>query len=252
MWGKPRFLDRDVEEWHRDCWAWLLRNLGGMDDLRAQRLVLPTGAFFPAVQGGAHQRAEAVFQQVKALMRMTDWPCTLAPQRQTSGQVGEFTHLRPARAAAGTFTAAGGHVVITYDSSMVTRPANLVATFAHELAHYLLHTLHERPPGVEAEPQLEELATEMTVAYHGFAIIAANGAFEFEQTQDFGRQGWSSRASGYFSEDAWVFALAMFLSLREEAPAAARPHLKAHLGPKLDKAIKRLGADPSFLSELKS
>ncbi|MBI3439359.1 MAG: hypothetical protein HY054_12065 [Proteobacteria bacterium] len=133
----------------------------------------------------------------------------------------------------------------------MTKPYKIIATFAHELAHYRLHDVLEKPPGADVEPKLEELATEMAVAFHGFALMSANGAFEFQQTQDFGRQGWSSSFSGYLSEDSWVFALAVFLALREEAPDEARRHLKQHLAKKLDDAWKRLLAAPDLLARLR-
>ena len=229
MWGKRRFLDPEVEEWHIECWAWLMRHLGGVETLRETPLVLPTAAFFPRPPGEGREVAEAIFERVKDLMGMQDWPCTLVERDRTNVQVGEFITLKPesGRAAAGTFESDGREVVITYDPDLVLRPYNLIATFAHELAHYLLHTIDELPPGADVEPMLEELATELAVAYFGFGLIAANGAFEFQQYQDFGRQGWQGGAWGYFSEDGWSFALAVFLALRGEAPDEARKNSEA-------------------------
>ncbi|GAM99536.1 hypothetical protein U91I_03190 [alpha proteobacterium U9-1i] len=249
MWGKRKhFLDPEVEEWHAECWRWLLRNLGGQDDLRSRDLVLPTGAFFPKMEEQGHARAERVFGRVKDLMGLGHWACTLVEQPQNNAQVGEFLFVRAERPAAGTFRASDGEVIITYDPALLQRPNNLIATFAHELSHYLLATIDELPPGADVEEGLHELATELAVAYHGFGIIAANGAFDFQQHQDFGRQGWSGGSWGYFSEDAWVFALAVFLGLRELDAAAPRAALKPHLARKLDAARKRLTDDPQFLA----
>ncbi len=249
MWGKRKhFLDADVEEWHGECWRWMLRNLGGLADLRSRDLVLPTGAFFPRMEEQGHARAEIVFARVKDMMGLGDWNCELVEQVENNAQVGEFLFVRAEKPAAGTFQAGDGKVIITYEPTLLTRPNNLIATFAHELAHYLLATIGEPPPGAEIEEGLHELATELAVAYHGFAVIAANGAFHFEQHQDFGRQGWSGGSWGYFSEDAWVFALAVFLALRAEDAGPARAALKPHLARKLDAACKRLADEPAFLA----
>lgn len=254
MWGKRRFLDAEVEEWHLECWAWLMRHLGGAEDLRETPLVLPTAEFFPRPAGEGRAVAEAVFARVRDLMGLNDWPCVLVERDRTNVQVGEFLVLQPqsGRATAGTFENSGGEVVITYDPDLVQRPINLITTFAHELAHYVLHTIEEPPPGAEAEPMLEELATELAVAYFGFGLIAANGAFDFQQYQDFGRQGWRGGAWGYFSEDAWSFALAVFLALRDEPPDEARRRLKPHLAKKLDRALARLADAPNLIEALRT
>ena len=128
----------------------------------------------------------------------------------------------------------------------------IISTFAHELAHYRMHNVLEKPPGADVEPMLNELATEMVVAFHGFALMSANAAFDFAQHGDFGRQGWQSRRLGYFSEDGWIFALAVFLQLRDEAADAAKPHLKEHLAKKLDKAMQRLTGEPALLAALRA
>ncbi len=79
------------------------------------------------------------------------------------------------------------------------------STLAHELSHYLLATVHAPIPGGN---DLNELATEFTVAYCGFGVFGANAAFTFEQHQDNFGQGWSSSRSGYFSERTWAFTIA--------------------------------------------
>jgi hypothetical protein len=168
MWGTRRFLDAEVEDWHIECWAWLLRHLGGLDAVRARRLALPTGEFFPQVQGEPHARALDVFARVKELMGMgEDWPCTLIPRERTTGAVGEFAVLKAAKGVAGTFfQTSSGDIVITYDRALVERPSNLIATFAHELSHYALKDIAEPPPGAEVEPMLRELATDLAAAFH--------------------------------------------------------------------------------------
>jgi hypothetical protein len=251
-WGKKRFLEPEVEEWHIECWAWLMRHLGGVDALRETALVLPTSDFFPRPPGQGRAVAEAIFARVRDLMNMNDWPCTLVERQPTNAQVGEFMVLQPqGKPVAGTFESDCGDVLITYDPGIVSRPYNLIATFAHELAHYMLHSIPELPPGADAEPMIEELATELAVAYFGFGLVAANGAFDFQQHQDFGRQGWSGGSWGYFSEDGWCFALAVFLSLKGEDPAIARRHLKPRLAQKLDRALARLVAAPELLAALR-
>ena len=250
--GKRKFLDPEVEEWHVECWRFLLRNFGGVARVKAAPLALPTASYFPQVPGAPHERAEAVFLRIKELMGMAEWPAQLVERYANNAQVAEFAMVRSERPVAGTFQTDGRQVIITYDPGLVARPYNLIAMFAHELAHYRLHTIEELPPGADVEPMIEELATEMAVAYFGFALIAANGAFSFEQFQDFGRQGWRGGPSGYFSEDGWVFALAVFLGLRDESPETAKKHLKEHLAKRLDVALKHLAQNPAIMEAVRA
>ncbi|WP_395647427.1 hypothetical protein [Terricaulis sp.] len=250
--GKRKFLDPDVEEWHIDCWRYLLRNFGGVERVKSAPLALPTATYFPQVAGAPHERAEAVFLRIKTLMGMADWPCTLVERYPNNAEVAPFAFVRSEKPVGGTFQSEDGRVIITYDPGLVAYPYNLIAMFAHELAHYRLHSVEELPPGADVEPMIEELATEMAVAFFGFGLIAANGAFSFEQFQDFGRQGWRGGPSGYFSEDGWVFALAVFLSLREEAADAAKKHLKEHLAKRLDVALKHLAQNPAIMAAVRA
>lgn len=221
MWGEKRFLDKELEDWHFECWAWLMARLGGVDALREAPLVLPTGAFFPRPQGDDREVAEAVFNQVRNLMGLPDWPCTLVERERTNIEVGEFMRLQPAgKPVAGTFESDGQSVIITYDPELVRRPINLTATFAHELAHYVLHALPDLPPGAEEEPLIEELATELAVAYFGFGLIGANGAFEFQQFQDTGRQGWQGGRGAISAKMAGALRLLCFwlCAVRQRTP----------------------------------
>lgn len=250
-WGSKRFLDAEVETWHIECWAWLIRHLGGLAHVRRAPLVLPTAEFFPRPPGEGSEVAEAIFARVQGLMGLNEWPCTLVERVRTNVQVGEYLVLQPeGKSIAGTFQDDGNAAVITYDPDLVKRPYNLIATFAHELAHYVLHAIPDPPPGADLEPMMEELATELAVAYFGFGLMAANGAFEFHQFHEVGRQGWQGGSWGYFSEDGWCFALAVFLALRGETSELAKRHLKPHLSRKLDRAIARLGAAPELIVQL--
>ena len=47
LFGKSRFLDADLEPWCLDTWAWFMRNIGGLERIRATALATPTRDFFP-------------------------------------------------------------------------------------------------------------------------------------------------------------------------------------------------------------
>ena len=139
----------------------------------------------------------------------------------------------------GTFSieqSEGGHfAVITYDPELENDQQALVATFAHELGHYLMATAASAPPGGW---ELQELHTDLAAVYLGFGIFMANSAWSFGQFQSAGMIGWSSRTQGYLSEVALVSALAIFQRLIGRDPVEAAPYLEDHLR----KEVRRAGA----------
>jgi hypothetical protein len=229
------FLSPDAEASHFRAWRWLLRHFGGMADLSRSPLVRPTRDFFPPTDAAGHARAEHVFDCVKRHARAADWPCRLIAQSpQPEARVGELAALRFAEGhAAGTFSLHGNEAIITYDPANIDDPYKLVATFAHEIAHYKLSGVAEPPPD---GPDSLETITDLTTVYLGFGLFGANCAFNFNQHQSLLSQGWSWSRLGYLSERDWIFALAIFLALRGESATELRPFLKPYLFADLRKA----------------
>ncbi|QUD86675.1 hypothetical protein [Phenylobacterium montanum] len=244
----PRFLDADLEDWHLETWAWLMRHRGGMGLVRQTPLVLPSRDYFPPSEAAGEARAEHVFSCVRELMGMQNWPCRLeARERASTARVGEFWALQSTGQAGGTFQVVNGEAIICYARELVDKPAQLVATFAHELSHFLLCTVEEPPPGGEAG---HELATELCVAYRGLAVFSANTAFTFEQHGDTFSQGWRSQRSGYFSPRGWAFALATFLELKAAPAEEGLKHLKPEIADMMKAARRYLAKRPEKLAPL--
>ena len=118
----------------------------------------------------------------------------------------------------------GNTAFIHYNPQLLSKPENLVATFVHELAHFLIDDLGDPPGGAE----LHEHATDCAAVYLGFGVFLANGARNFAQFQDAGMHGWQSDASGYLSENALVTALAIF-NRQYGFEASPTPFLKDYL-----------------------
>lgn len=229
-------VDRDEYEWLVACFAWLAREFEGLDRLQKTVLVLPDDAHFPVSTAKGHARALELFEQVKAHAEMTEWPCSLiAGATEREARVSAGLALRhTSTPPLGTFGYAGGRYIITYNPSLLIQPENLVATFAHELAHYLIHNAATRPPG---GPELEEHATDMGAVFLGFGVFMANASKSFRQFQNFEEVGWESRRSGYLSELSLVTALAMFIRLTSADAVAAERALKNYLRAPLRKAL---------------
>jgi hypothetical protein len=124
----------------------------------------------------------------------------------------------------------------------------LVATLAHELAHYRLAGVPTEPPG---GADALEFATDLTTVYLGFGLFGANSAFNFRQYQDVMSQGWEAARQGYLSEREWVFALAVYLELRQQSSTEAKSFLKPHLYSDLRKAQRYFERNPHVLAVIR-
>ena len=59
-------------------------------------------------------------------------------------------------------------IVISYVPALLKRPDHLIATLAHELAHYLLATARDSPP---CEKEEREFLTDLAAVYLGFGVF---------------------------------------------------------------------------------
>jgi len=239
LFGGGTYLDAEDEAWQIETWTWFLRQFGDLHHLKRTPLIAPTRDFFPPTDAVGEGRAQHIFDCVKRLAGMQDWPCRLMPQPSRAElRVGELAALKPlSHPPAGTFGFDGDEVVITYEPSNLSDPLKLIATLSHELAHYRLAALRCELPGGE---EVHEYTTDLLCAYMGFALFHANSAFHYSQHQDVMSHGWQSSRMGYLGERGFTFALAVFLELKGQASDAAKPFLKNHLFSELGKARRHI------------
>ncbi|HEY1606763.1 MAG TPA: hypothetical protein VGF77_14315 [Allosphingosinicella sp.] len=237
----PRLpIDRDELDWQLATFKWMKQELGAV---APRRLVLPTPHFFPASSRKGHERIEDLFGHVRRLAGMADWPCRLeAGQSDRPARAGLALLLRHEgpSAPSGTFRGPirGEDAIITYNPALAGDTDALVATFAHELAHYRMRAARTAPPGGW---ELHELHTDLVAVGLGFGIFLANSARNFSQFQGGGEMGWSSRTQGYLSEGALVTGLVIFQRLGGRASEEARAYLKSYLQTDLKHASRALG-----------
>jgi hypothetical protein len=242
FWKRPRFLIDDEEaDWILDTVGWFASAVRDLDHLRHTPLILPTPEHFDPAIFKSQDIAQKLFDRVRALSGLQDWPCELAPgARRRVGEVSTFVHLTPNQnAPAGTFSipATSNIPVITYDPSKVTDPISLTATFAHELAHYLMAGAQTEPPGGW---DMHEPATDVLAVFMGFGYFLLESSFRFKQHQDFERQGWSYEKQGYLSPNQLIFTLAVFMRLTRTDISRIGKILNPHYGKPLEKTLDSL------------
>jgi hypothetical protein len=232
-----RLLDHGSVEWQLQCFEWLLKHTGGMEAYRQRRLVLPTLEFFPSDGLSGYDLAQRIFEEVKVWAGMGAWPCLLEQQDESQKTLIASKHLLmpPSdHSPAGTFrTLKEGGAVISYHPRNLQNPMALVATFAHELAHYRTAGFPEPPPGGW---EMWEPVTDVAAVFLGFGIFLANSRFHFEHfTEDSGkglrwqRSGYRWQNQGYISDAEVLHMHALVSKVLGASAGVTLPHLKSSL-----------------------
>jgi hypothetical protein len=247
MWPFKRvpIVDTDTAQWHADNFAWLVATFGGNGAFEKSVLVLPKPGFFPSDGQEGHAKALHILERVK------HYCGKLAPDHNPAADRSTISVAAPVHGkhALGTFSIAGNAVQISYVPTLLARPERLIATLAHELAHYLLATAPTAPP---CEDDEHEFLTDLTAAYLGFGVFMANSVFEFEAIQDGPMQGWRYGRSGYLPEQDLVFATALYITVKELDPHPAYQCLKPHLAKLLKRALRDLTSDKQLVEQIRA
>ena len=168
---KPKLLvDADEFDWLLAFFAWLSEEFGGVERIARTALVLPQD--FPAGRATGHDRALEIFTELKAMAGLEDWQCDLIPAQATrESRVTTGHGLRHAsQPAMGSFGYDHGRYFVRYNPALLKTPQSLVATFAHLLAHYVLHTARTSPPGGTA---LKKQVCDVAAIRLGFGLFLA-------------------------------------------------------------------------------
>ena len=250
FWKKRPTVDAETEAWMIECWQWLDRTIPAHDDKTGGELILPSRTRFPETDKQGFERASYYFDLVRDYSGMREWPCKLVAQAASPdlGNSVVFGGGVAAPGPLGTFQATGNAAVITYDPAQLKEPMQAVATFVHELAHYLLVGRGDDPPGGE---DTLECATDLATVHLGFGLFGANTAFNFRQFTDFDRQGWSYARAGYLSEAEWCFANALFLELQGIEKSVYSGYVKASVATQIEKNRAYLRANTDIVGSIR-
>lgn len=229
LFRKGTLLDAELTDWQFGCFEWLLQYTGGLAAFRQRELILPTPRYFPHDGSQGHAFAEMMFERVKVYAGMADWPCLLQCQEDDPNPiVSAQAYVQGAPSSpAGTFRALKeGGALITYHPRQLRDPMSLVATFAHELAHYRTAGFPEPPPGGW---EVWEPATDLAAVFLGFGLFLANSRFNFSHFSDGRTSGWRWQQQGYVSDVEVLHMHALVSITLGSDPRETLPHLKSAL-----------------------
>jgi hypothetical protein len=252
MWPFARkpIVDEETAAWHVENFAWLVRQFGGSEGLTYAKLILPRPGFFVTDGEVGHAFAQRIFNQTKTYCGMSNWEVDLVADDNPLAEdaAPSLVAVASQKHALGTFGVAGNRIVISYVPALLKRPDNLIATFAHELAHYLLAAAGSEPP---CEADEREFLTDLTAIYLGFGVFLANARFQHEAYVDGPLQGWRIARAGYLPEADLIFALALFLHVKALDPAPAMSCLKPHLATMLKRTVSDFTRRPALLAPIR-
>jgi tetratricopeptide (TPR) repeat protein len=195
-------------DWRMD---WLIRQFG-RERLTDLETILPIANHFPANYDASREAVRALFDQVCAYLDIDGEKLELSYYSQGQGQGRHF-------GSAGIYDEREDGTIVWLEKSNVNDPMSVVATFAHELCHYLL--LGGKRLG-RNEPDHEPL-TDLAVIFFGFGIFVANASF---RSSSYSSGSWhytSMKRQGYLPPPVLGYGLALYALLREEMkPAWAR------------------------------
>jgi hypothetical protein len=171
----------------------------GLHILLERPVILPTDEFFPDPYDSSPKAVRRMFRRVCEYMEVD--PDTIELKLFNDRTLGSDSF------AAGTWQPG----VVRIERSGFDRPADLVGTMAHELAHQRL--LGEGRAAAEAFDN--ELLTDLTAAYHGFGVFLANNPKKSTGKLDCW-PGTKLYRPEYLSEPMLAYAMAHIAWFRDE------------------------------------
>lgn len=225
MWPfRRRPIAPEKQDWIAAHFDWEAARVGA-DTLRRTPLVTPTRHFFKAPRGEDDATAQAVFDEVKALLGLAGATVTLIAQGNLPDQAA--IDRSQISAVSGTFQDDPDDPIITYEPRLLRTPVAFISTMAHELMHLRLAPFVDDLPGGEEQ---HELATDLHCIIAGFGILQMDAADSL---------GWA----GYLQQDTRAHALAYFLHLTGHPVSDALPFLASLSAAKLRAAARHLDLD---------
>lgn len=217
-WFRPTCpCDPVAKQWVEDRLRWLAEQFG-LHVLLERPIIVPAAEFFPDPYDASPAAGQRMFLRVCEYMGVD--PDDIELEFYNSD-----TPLDPAQGiAAGTWTPGEGSwrkSVIRLESGWLDRPADLIGTMAHELAHQRL--LGEQRARRDAFDN--ELLTDLTTVFHGFGVFLANNPRK--STGELSRwPGTQLYRPEYLSEPMLGYAMAHIAWFRDEDRSSWVKHLR--------------------------
>ena len=126
-----------------------------------------------------------------------------------------------------------GKYTIALENGLLSHPFKLIATLSHELGHIKLL-------GEARLIENDEYVTDLLTVFFGTGIFNANASYLEEKTAY--SFAWSR--SGYFSQQEWGYALAIYAYMREDDNPDWIKHLTLNIQSDFKKSFRYISDNP--------
>jgi hypothetical protein len=210
-------VNEQEQRWIEESLLWLADQFG-LQVLCESAVILPSEDYFPDPYSGTKGCVQAVLDRVCQYMRVDPEKLELHIYSEGMDSPGSsplyIGTVHRYEGSAGVYGAPSsdlGKSIIGVESAQLADSPALVATLAHEVAHFLL-----RDKALPRSRMHRELLTDLVPVFFGLGILTSNVAFRFVQWRDHQYQGWRASRQGYLSEPMYGYALAAFAWMRQE------------------------------------
>ena len=177
----------------------------------------PGAINFDGKFSGTEENAFWAFERLTSIMHIDTWEIQLMFYSNAPTEFSEGIVATPSDKLKGSWKSSVGKYVdkgfgdkeIWIELSLLSDPVDLIATMAHELAHYKLL-------GEYRMEENDELITDLTAVAFGFGIFMGNSYFNFSQWTGTTHQGWQMQKRGYLPEQVIAYAVAWIALYRNE------------------------------------
>lgn len=248
-----QLLDEESILWMFDAFGWALRNFDSKVFYKETVLVNPSKEHFPGQHESPEGMAKLIFEQVKEFAGLSHWPFQLV-----SDEVVESIEsprllingiMRGSQGVTSNTDEKLNKLIVPYNPGLLRDPQVLIATYAHNLAHYLGLLAQEPPPGGQENwPHI----TELLAVFSGFGIFMANSAFTQKIRSCSSCSGPAVERTNFLSQYDISYALAIFCALKGISKADANRYLKTSLRPFYKKAVQDVTERSDELNKLKA
>jgi len=250
----PHVVEASTADNIFETFHWLIDNFDASTFIHHTRLVLPNSTFFPDKTNNEFDRAKALCHRILEHSGLTHWPFKMVPQDQFHLNPPPLLALdcstRPytlgAEAAKEIAANSPEQLLLSYSSTMMKKPMDLVASMSNLVAqHFLIQSRQMPPTGPESFNETAEIIS----IFMGFGVLVANSAYTFRGSCGSCYDARANRSAA-LSENEAVFALALFTLLKEIPASRATADLKPYLRGTFKKAIKQIKANETACQAL--
>lgn len=228
-------VEPEVKAWVEQRMTWLVGQFG-WERLAQGKVILANEDYFPDPYDASNAGARTLLDRVCEYLDID--PASVDLELYSERQPISFNIALEGygEGTAGLYSEEEQRTKIWLESSRLTDPMSVVATFAHELCH--AHLLGGGR--ISRETEDHEPLTDLATVYFGMGIFTANASLRTRSYHWGGWESWSVSRQGYLVAPVLGYALALFAWLRQDRDATWASCLRLDVRSPFKKALAYL------------